>query len=76
MTYLPQISKLSELETFILTRESLDTSEFDIFCAAYTKWYGEAASLSYLEQQFDEYLKTGILPFYVRHYCRQYVTSG
>ena len=65
--------KPSELDTLILTRESLDISEFEVFRVAYTDWYGETPTQTQLEKQFDDYLTSGVLPFYVRHYCRQFV---
>lgn len=73
MNHFLEIGKLTEFDTFILTRESLDTSEFEVFCVAYTEWYGEEAAMPYIEQQFNAYLKSGVLPFYVRHFCRHYV---
>jgi hypothetical protein len=69
------INKLTELDTLILTREALDVSEFEVFRMAYTAWYGEKQTIPHLEKQFDDYLASGILPFYVRHYCRQFVEN-
>ena len=65
--------KPSELDTLLLTRESLDISEFEVFRDAYADWYGETPSQAQLEKQFDDYLTSRVLPFYVRHYCRNFV---
>lgn len=65
----------TELAVFHLTRDSMEVSEFDLFCLAHTAWYGEKPARCYLEQQFDNYLLSGVLPFYVRHYCREFVAA-
>ena len=67
------INKLTEPDSFLLARESLEVSEFDVFCIAYAAWYGEQPALQQIENHFDDYLTSGILPFYVRHYCRQFI---
>jgi hypothetical protein len=69
------INKLTELDTLSLTRESLDVSEFEVFRMAYSAWYGEKPGIERLENHFDDYLADGVLPFYVRHYCRQYIEN-
>ena len=73
MTHTTPMNEPTELDTLMLTRESLDVSEFEVFRIAYAEWYGEKPSLPRLEKQFDDYLSSGVLPFYVRHYCRQFV---
>jgi hypothetical protein len=73
MTQSVPINKFSELDTLILTRESLDVSEFEVFQRAYTAWYGEKSAMLRIETQFNDYLTSGVLPFYVRHYCRQFI---
>ena len=75
MTQVASTNKPSELDTLMLTRESLDISEFEVFRMAYAEWYGEKPALAQLEKQFDDYLSSGVLPFYVRHYCRQFVEN-
>lgn len=75
MTQVASMNNPSELDTLVLTRESLDISEFEVFHMAYTQWYGEKPAHAQLEKQFDDYLSSGVLPFYVRHYCRQYVEN-
>jgi type VI protein secretion system component VasK len=64
---------LTELELFHFTRELQEASEFDIFRMAYTDWYGKIPTLQTIENHFDGYLVSGELPFYVRHYCRQFI---
>ena len=68
-------NKLTELDTLFLTRESLNVSEFEVFRMAYTAWYGETPAIQHLENHFDDYLVSGVPPFYVRHYCRQYIEN-
>ena len=75
MTQSVLINKLTELDTLSLTRESLDVSEFEVFRMAYTAWYGEQPTRQRIEHHFDDYLADGVLPFYVRHYCRQYIDN-
>lgn len=64
-----------ELASFLLTRDSTEISEYELFRLAYTAWYGQIPAAHYLEQQFDCYLQSGELPFYVRHYCRNYIEA-
>lgn len=68
-------NKLTELDTLFLTRESLEVSEFEVFRMAYAAWYGEIPAIQHLENHFDEYLASGVPPFYVRHYCRQFIEN-
>lgn len=75
MTQHVSINKPTDLDPLILTRESLDVSEFELFCKAYADWYGENPAMPCLEKQFDDYLISGALPFYVRHYCRQFIEN-
>ena len=73
MTQVAPMNVPTELDTLNLTRETLDVSEFEVFRMAYAEWYGEKPSLPRLETEFDDYLSSGVLPFYVRHYCRQFI---
>lgn len=44
----------------------LETSEFEIFCRAYTSWYGRALDRKTVERDFGRYLLCGPeLPCYV-----------
>ena len=75
MTQAAPLDTPADLDTLMLTREALDVSEFEVFRMAYAEWYGEKAPPSRLEKQFDDYLSSGALPFYVRHYCRHFVDN-
>ena len=75
MTQIVTSNQFTELDTLILTRESLNVSEFEVFRRAYTDWYGEKPAMQRVEKQFDDYLTSGVQPFYVRHYCRQFVEN-
>lgn len=68
-----QSEPLTELASFYLTQDSLEVSEFELFRLAHTAWYGEKPAFQYLDEQFDNYLLSGELPFYVRHYCREFI---
>ena len=68
-----QFNNPSELDLFVLIRESQEISEFDLFRMAYAEWHGKTPDLKTLENQFDGYLVSGELPFYVRNYCRQFI---
>ncbi|WP_455206948.1 hypothetical protein [Kaarinaea lacus] len=67
------INNLTELDRLALTCEALDISEFEIFRRAYSAWYGDAPTVAQLDTDFDDHLREGVPPFYVRHYCRQYI---
>lgn len=75
MTQSVSINNLTEMDSFLLTRESLEVSEFDVFRMAYAAWYGEQPTMQQIENHFDDYLASGVLPFYVRHYCRQFIND-
>ena len=46
---------------------TLETSEYDIFCRAYRSWYGCALDVAAVERDFGRYLMdTHELPCYVR----------
>lgn len=46
---------------------SLETSEYDVFCLAYTRWYGCIADGEVVERDFGRYLLYAQeLPCYVR----------
>ena len=67
------INNLTELDRLTLTCEGLDVSEFEVFRRAYSAWYGEEPTGVLIDKHFDDYLRDGIPPFYVRHYCRQFI---
>ncbi len=48
----------------------LDTTEFNIFCLAYTRWFGQKASVDFIEPHFNAYMFREIVPFWVRHFTR------
>lgn len=70
-----QSNTAAELAGFLLTRDSSGVSEFELFRLAYTAWYGHIPASHYLERQFDSYLLSGELPYYVRHYCRNFIDA-
>ncbi len=46
---------------------TLETSEYDVFCRAYTSWYGQSLDRVIVEQDFGRYLMNfQQLPCYVR----------
>jgi hypothetical protein len=50
----------------------LETSEYEIFCRAYTSWYGRALDRNTVEQDFGLYLMYAKeLPCYVRAFVNR-----
>ena len=48
---------------------TLETSEYEVFCRAYTRWYGRALDDTTVERDFGRYLmNVQELPCYVRAY--------
>jgi hypothetical protein len=56
----------------IQTASALGVSEFGVFERAYRSWYREDAETRALESHFVTYLFHGNIPFWVRHYVREY----
>jgi hypothetical protein len=52
------------------TAALLDTTEFNIFCLAYTRWFGRGASVEFIEPHFNAYMFSEIVPFWVHHFTR------
>ena len=52
------------------TAALLDTTEFNVFCLAYTRWFGRRASVEFIEPHFNAYMFSEIVPFWVRHFTR------
>ncbi len=63
-------------EDFLLTKAARGTSDYQIFLDAYAEWYGHEADPDVINSVFGDYLKTGELPHYVRHYARRYVEAN
>ena len=49
-----------------------DVSEYQLFVDAYREWHGQSAAEESLETQFGHYLRSGVVPEFVRHYLRSY----
>ncbi len=65
----------TDVRDFLLTKAARETSDFQVFADAYQDWYGHEPAQNRLERVFGEYLKTGDLPHFVRHYARRYVSN-
>ncbi len=63
-------------EDFLLTKAARGTSDYQIFLDAYSDWYGHEAASDVIDGVFGDYLKTGELPHFVRHYARRYVEAN
>ena len=51
----------------------LDTTEFNIFCLAYARWFGQRATERLIEPYFSAYMFKDIVPPWVRHFTRQII---
>ena len=51
----------------------LDTTEFNIFCLAYVRWFGRDAPTSIIEPYFNDYMFQDIVPYWVHHFTRQII---
>lgn len=52
----------------------LDVTEFRLFEVAYQDWFGYSGAEGELEKIYAMYWFTGVVPSWVRHYCRQILT--
>ena len=71
----PNDWQAADLQDFLLTKTLRETSDYQVFVDAFRDWYGHEPRQHGLEKVFGEYLKSGDLPHYVRHYARQYVAA-
>ena len=66
---------LTAIDAFLVTKEALEISEFQVFRQAYRAWYGHPAAEQQLDPLFANYLKSNDLPFFVRHFCRNFIVQ-
>ncbi len=71
----PNDWQATDMQDFLLTKTLRETSDYQVFVDAYRDWYGREPGRHALDKVFGEYLKSGSLPHYVRHYARQYVAA-
>jgi len=64
-----------DAESFVLTRELLDVSDYEVFQRAYADWYGHEPDRHAIDAHFGAYLRSEQLPIFVRHYVRRFVQS-
>jgi hypothetical protein len=69
----PEREGRADAERFVLARELLDVSEYDVFRRAYLDWYGREPDPRVIDSLFGAYLRTDELPMFVRHFARRYV---
>ncbi len=53
----------------------MEKGEFDLFSDAYVAWYGRKASEAEIESYFSRYIKRGVVPFWVRHKVRAFLSD-
>lgn len=53
----------------------MDKGDFDLFRDAYNAWYGKEATEAAIDRYFDRYLLAGVVPFWVRHYVRSFLSD-
>ena len=71
----PSDWQATDTQDFLLTKTLRETSDYQVFVDAFRDWYGHEPVPHALDKVFGEYLKSGKLPHYVRHYARQYVAA-
>ncbi len=71
----PDDWQAADFRCFLLTKAARETSDYQIFVDAYRDWYGREPAQHGLDKFFGEYLKSGDLPHFVRHYARHYVET-
>lgn len=71
----PSDLQAADFQDFLLTKAARETSEYQVFVDAYRDWYGDEPAQRRLQNAFGEYLKSGDLPHFVRHYARRYVAT-
>ena len=67
--------QLSDHRSFVLAKEVLGVSEYQLFIDAYREWYGHEPNPRTVDALFGEYLRSGELPPFVRHFARRFVAS-
>ena len=67
--------QFTDVRDFLLAKEALEISEYQIFFDAYRDWYGHEPSGSSLNTLFGEYLRSSELPHFVKHFARRFVAS-
>ena len=53
---------------------TFEIDEFEVFTLAYEAWYGRPAEISEIEPSYARYLLEGVVPAWVRSYCRNFVS--
>ncbi|MDY6979515.1 MAG: hypothetical protein SV201_06505 [Pseudomonadota bacterium] len=66
----------TDIQTLLDAVALLDISEFRLFELAYRAWYGKAAGVHQLEQDFADYMFRNTVPIWVRHYARGVVNQA
>ncbi len=67
--------QLSDYQSFVLAKEVLGVSEYQLFIDAYRDWYGHEPGTRTIDAEFGEYLRSNELPLYVRHFARRFVAA-
>ena len=70
-----QDRRVTDFRDFLLAKEALEISDYQIFFDAYRDWYGHEPSGSSLNALFGEYLRSSELPHFVKHFARRFVAS-
>ena len=62
--------KVDDAQAVLWSAEILETSEFEVFEAAYQAWYRETPDITRLERIFAGYMFDEVVPFWVRQFTR------
>jgi len=61
----------SDVQAVLQTASVLHISEFEVFCLAYRRWFGQPAAPHEMDACFGSYLRQATVPPWVRAFTRQ-----
>lgn len=71
----PQVQALTTDTILVMnTASTFEINEYEVFTLAFEAWYGRAAEFKEIESEYVRYMTKGIIPAWVRSYCRSYVS--
>ncbi len=71
----PQVQALTTDIILVLnTANTFEIDEYEVFTLAYEAWYGRPADIREIEPEYARYMLNGVIPAWVRSYCRNFVS--
>ena len=65
----------TDFDAFLMTKDALGVSEYQVFRRAYRAWYGYEPSPGQTDSLFRAYLLSSELPHFVRHFARRFLQN-